>query len=81
MKRQEGVFALGFEFRQWLEKQGAAETRFFPNEQKLALPFDVFLKTARREEGGGEVLDEFGDHCGGHPKTDGRTSMGGAVFF
>ena len=27
-----------------------------------------------------EELDEFGDHCEGHPKTAGRTNTGGPVF-
>jgi hypothetical protein len=26
-------------------------------------------------------LDEFGDHCGEHPKTAGRTNTGGSVFL
>lgn len=32
-------------------------------------------------ESGGEVLDEFGDNCGRHPKTVGRTTTGGAFFL
>jgi hypothetical protein len=28
-----------------------------------------------------EDLGEFGDHCGGHPKTVGWTKTGGSVFF
>lgn len=31
-------------------------------------------------DGGGEVLNEFGDHFNRHPKTAGRTNTGGAVF-
>ena len=52
--------------------------------RELGLAAEHALRAAVREDladGGGEVLDEFGDHCGGHPKTAGRTNTGGPVFF